>query len=357
MHLAEIVKPNPIDLPVGELVICEDVNAGEMLSRGWCNVKEPDYRCSPLPIYRNGDYDGKKILFERPGGFGDLLFLTPTIHAIKEKWPTCEISVACFDRFKSILFENPDVDGFVQYPISVENWLGFDAHCWLENSIEENPRAREIHAVDLIAERANVELKDKRMRYFVTEVERIEAEKEFPRKDGLHRVGVQVSASGSCRTPPRIGEVSNQLYNKGYEVFLLGRPGDFDSNEPERVINLMKKNKTFRQSCAVLQTCDVVVAPDSALVHVAGALDIPCIGLYGPFPWQLRTAYAKNTFALQGHCVVSPCFHHARPGTGMFPEHGPCYKTKKCEALETITVDRILREVEKRIQTRKLIAA
>ncbi len=349
MHLLDVPKRiEEVGIDPGEL-LAEDVNAGEMLSRGWCKVKEPDARCTPLPIYRDGDFNDKRILFERPGGFGDLLFLTPTLRALKERWPDCQIYVACFERFREALQYNPDLYGFIPYPIDVRDWKEFDAHCWLENIIEKNPAAREVHAVDLVAERAGIKITDKRMRYVVTDEELDAALTEFPRDQNLKRVGIQMGASGNCRTYTKTGELCNLLWNKGYEVFLIGRPGEVKTNNPSRVVNLMEMGKTFRESCAVVKTCDVIVAPDSAMVHVAGALGIPCIGLYGPFPWKLRTAYAKNTFALQGFCPVSPCFHHARPGTGPFPDFGPCAKTGKCEALDMITPERIWREVEKHL--------
>jgi ADP-heptose:LPS heptosyltransferase len=345
MHLIEVSnRIAEIGVDPGEY-LAEDVNCGEMLSRRWCIVKEHvDPRSSRMESQL---WNNRKILFERPGGFGDLLFLTPTFREIKVRWPTCQIYVACFERFRDALYRNPDLHGFIRYPIDVRDWKEFDGHVWLENIIEENPRAREVHAVDLVAERAGLKLTDKRMRYVVTDEELDCALIEFPRNEKLKRIGVQMGASGNCRTYGKTGELCNLLWNKGYEVFLMGRPGEIKTNNPSRVVNLMELNKTFRESCAVLKTCDVVVAPDSVMAHVAGALEIPCVGLYGPFPWKLRTAYAKNTFALQGYCPVSPCFHHARPGTGPFPDFGPCYKSQKCEALETITPERILREVEK----------
>src|SRR6266404_4676097 len=292
VHLVEIIKENPAGIPLGEFLV-EDINAGEMLSRGWCKVSQPDYRCAKLPFYPNADWNGKKILFERPGGYGDLLFLTPTIAEIKHRWPKCEIWIACFQRFHHALLHNPDVDGFIDYPVPIDKWMEFHAHLWLESIIEENPEARQMHAVDLIAKRARMIVSDKRMRYFVTDEEAKKSESEFPRTTNLHRIGIQVMTKDSCRSYSKIGEVSNLLWNASHEVFLFGRPGDMKTNHPERVTNLMEMRKTFRESCAILQTCDVVVGPDSVMVHVAGALDIPCVAIYGPFPWKLRTAYAS----------------------------------------------------------------
>lgn len=346
MHVIEVLGKNALDITEGTYR-AEDVNAGEMLSRGWCRVRDPGNLNTDL-FSPHQDWNGNRILFVRPGGFGDLLFLTPTFAEIKRRWPEAMIYVACFDRFKSVLENNPDVTGFIAYPVPVEVWNDADAHVWLEGIIEQNAKALTVHAVDLIADRCGLELTDKKMRYVVTQKEMVAAECEFPRTKKA-RIGFQMSASSSCRMYPHMQEVSRLLWKDGNEIFLFGRPGEMSSNETKGVVNLMSLNKTFRESCAILSTCDVVVAPDSALVHVAGALDIPCVAVYGPFPWTLRTKYAPQTFAIQGVGKCSPCFHHQRPGTGVFPEDGPCFQTSRCEVLATIPVERVVREVQKKL--------
>jgi len=352
MHLATVTRENPLGIAPGEY-LCEDISAGEMLACGYANkVRPADSIRSSWDATE--DQNGKKILFVRPGGFGDLLFLTPIIAEIKSRWPRAEICVASFDRFRPVLENNPDVDGFTDYPVPVVAWGSFDTHFWLEGIIETNTAAWRTHAVDLISERCGLELKDKGMRYFVTVEERNEAHKEFPREfEQQARIGIQVSASGRCRIYPHILEVARLLWREGHEVFLFGAPGEVKTDTPEGIVNLMSLNKTFRESCAILETCDVLVAPDSALVHVAGALDLPCVALYGPFPWQLRTKYARETFALQGMGACSPCFHHKRPGTGEFPDDGPCARTGRCEVLAAIPVERVVREVAKKLEGTK----
>ncbi len=356
MHVATVTEKNPFNLEIGDFV-CEDVTAGEMLARGWASRvlpggADPHVLRSTKGFDRDLDWTGRKILFVRPGGFGDLLFLTPTFAEIKRRWPTAEITVACFDRFKSVLEHNPDVDWIIRYPISTLTWAAYDAHVWLEGIIEKNAAALSTHAVDLIANRCGIWLDahSKEMRYYVTDDELQDAREEFPREPNRgHRIGFQMSASGSCRMYPHMMEVAQTLWREGCEIFLFGREGEMKSNEPNGIINLMQRGKSFRQSCAVLSTCDVLVAPDSALTHVAGALGVPCVALYGPFPWTLRTAYAPKTFAIQGVGACSPCFHHGVHGPA-YPAHGPCAKTGRCEVLASIPAERVAREVWKKLE-------
>jgi len=99
-------------------------------------------------------------------------------------------------------------------------------------------------------------------------------------------------------------------------------------------MNLSADNLTFRQSAAALDTCDAVVAPDSALVHLASARDIPCVGLYGPFPHELRSTSGKFV-GISGIASCAPCFYHAGSFAD-FPATMPCRKAGVCLAMEAI---------------------
>jgi ADP-heptose:LPS heptosyltransferase len=217
----------------------------------------------------------------------------------------------------------------------------------LEGVIEfaEKP---EIHAVDLFAEAAKVELTEgKEVSFAVRDEDRAWAELEFPKKG--KRVGVQLMASSPARTYPKelLVEVIRRLLEKGdTEIALFGAPGtvQLEANHP-LILNVASQADLFGQSAAVLEQCEVVLAPDSAIAHLAGALRLPTIALYGPFPWQARTAYAPTVRALTGVLRCAPCYWHGRGGP--YPPDGPCSITGKCEALGQIEPERIVREVRK----------
>jgi ADP-heptose:LPS heptosyltransferase len=161
---------------------------------------------------------------------------------------------------------------------------------------------------------------------------------------------VQVQAGARCRSYPRIGLLVEALRRADWEVYLIGRPGEFrvDGLVNNDVVDLSRRGLTWRQSAAFLLTCDVVLAPDSSMLHAAGALDVPAVGLFGPFPWKLRTAYYHSVRALQGHegCPMAPCFHSEHLGIPTMPLEGPCSATGRCTALESILPKRILAMVE-----------
>lgn len=347
-HIINVTNPGEFSQP-GKY-IAETVNTGEFLAQGWCDEVHTMSEGLIIPFDPAKDWNDKEILVERPGGYGDILFLTPALHQIKTQWPCANITVACLPRFNAILHNNPDVATLQPYPLPAYLWSTYDAHIWLENYIENNPLAHSMHPIDILSERLSLVIADKRMRYHATLEEQAVAREVFQRTT-KKRVGVQLQASSICRSYPDIAGICAALHFAGYEVFMFGAEGSLKmheswENKPD-LVNLTARGLSFRQSCAVLTTCDALVAPDSALCHVAGALDIPCVALFAPFPWQLRTKYAPKTKALTGHCDISPCFHHSRPATGDFPAGQPCAEVGRCIALEMIPIERIVREVGK----------
>jgi len=348
MYIAVFPQPTPIMgavFPPGEY-LSEDRNAGEFLANDICSLKEAGASFAPKPFDPARDWNGRRLLFVRPGGFGDLLFLTPVFAELKRRWPGLAIDVACFARYTPALQGNPDIARLIPYPVSLPAWSGYDAHFWLQNIIEGNPKSHELHVIDLLAEKVGLPISDKEMKYHADPREFASAAAAYPRQ-GKPRVGIQVAASTPVRSyPPRlIGSLCGELLKRGWEVFLFGAPNQLKTDLP--VTNLTQRTPpvAFRESAAILATCDVCVAPDSALIHLAGALHIPAVALYGSFSWKLRTAYAPQTVALSGSLRCAPCFHHPI-GTRLFPENGPCQRSGECDALAAIDPLRIAAKVE-----------
>lgn len=334
--------------PPGEYLV-EDLNAADFLSLGKRGDVQLRYmEENPRPFDEALDWDGSKVLIIRPGGFGDLLFLTPILAEMKRRWPSISITVASLAQFRPIL-NLSQVDQLVSYPVSVEDAGQYDAWIFLENVIEGNKDAEHEHAIDLVARRCGLSgLESKEMTYGLTFEEREWAKARYPRTDRM-RIGVQLEASSGCRTYPgaQMTEVIMGLVKRNVEVFLFGRPGSCPIKSTTLLRNLPLENLSFRQSMAALTTCDAALGPDSVLIHVAGALHMPALGLYGSFPWKLRTAYAPTVHAIQGFggCDKAPCFFHGSRFSKDFPGDGPCRVSKRCEPLARIEPSRVISKI------------
>lgn len=332
--------------PPGEY-LAFDLNAAEhlWLAEGDGHVEEVH-----LPAFDpKRNWDGRKILLIRPGGFGDLLFLTPIIRELHRRWPGVEVDVACSRLFAEIL-RGCGVDSVVAYPVAWPRAKHeYDAIVGFEDLVEKKPRAHEVHIVDLFAERLGLAgAFDKSTVYAVNQEEQMWAVANH-RKREWKRLGVQVRASALLRTYPtqQLWLATRELHRLGWEIYLFGRIGDVQAGAQPRLVNVCREDLPIRRSCALLASCDVFLGPDSALTHVAGALGVPTVALYGPFLASLRTAYQPSIQAIQASGRCAPCFWHEKTiGTPqLFPPNCPSAHKGVCGVLASIRPDEIVAAV------------
>lgn len=347
MHI--LINTVPISLGrVGELApgryFVEDVNAAELMV-----MAEPGTVQIEPGLSANGHFDAatnwnnKSVLFMRNGGFGDMLFLTPILRHFRSTWPTCKLFVAC-RRERYAIFEGLGYpDGRIDTPVPVHTASNFDAVVSFEHVVE---KATTLHYVDAMADHIGLVLpyglRGRRCDYIVSQAEREWALKRWPKTDNP-RLGLQVRAGVRNRSYPMrpLTDALKNLAGTGWEIGLFGVDGDAGGPPAAGSMrNWTIAKLTFRESVALMATSDVVLGPDSALVHVAGALNIPTVALFGPIAHQLRTAYAPSIHSIQGPGKCAPCNFHTRGGLH-FPEHCPSQHRGICEVLERIDPQRV----------------
>lgn len=342
------VELGPQDaVDAGEYVV-DDVNAAQLLVIAGGGAMRLAHFESERQLDPAADYNGRKILVMRAGGFGDLVLLTPVLREIKRRWPACILHVSTMAHYAAVLATLPYVDEILPYPLPVDVARDHAVQIFFENAVERNPRAHEIHMTELFAEIAGVVVAEDLLKpdYRVKATEAIWANEAYPRTS-KRRACIQVGASAALRVYPRelMGQIVGKLLKDGWEVFLLGAHGEIklpDSPRPG-LRNLSAAGLTFRQSCAVVAQSDCLIGGDSALVHIAGALDVPAVALYGPFPWKLRTAHSPSVHAIQGHDGCEPCFHHVNPARkDYFPAHCPSRAKGHCQVLAAIEPARVV---------------
>lgn len=103
----------------------------------------------------------------------------------------------------------------------------------------------------------------------------------------------------------------------------------------------------LRELWALASRAAVVVGPDSMMIHVAGSLEVPCVGLWGPIAPSKRVAYYKNHSPIfpKDACPHAPCFSFF----GKFPpycEPLPVERTV-CSVLAAIKADQVIRAVQR----------
>jgi len=334
-HIIDIGRNGGL-LPAGRYIM-EDRNLAQMIlwhpDDGIGANKMADY----TPYVAAADH----VLVAGGIGLGDAIMLTPVLRCLHELGK--KVRVACFNHYRQPLINLPYIDGFEEWPLLWETG-SFATHnpIFLEGFLN-HPMARTHHMTDVFAAICQVDLTDKRADYLVMDAERDWAEQTFPRVKGRKRLGLQVQASHRCRSYAfdRMRDLCQLMIKGGWEVYLMGAIGEYQHEQGSHFHDARVKAPEFREMSAFLNTCDAFVGPDSGFLHVAGALGVPAVGLFGAFPWQLRTAYYPSVYGINGEGECAPCFHSPTTLQPAFPVGKPCSKTGRCEVLATISPERI----------------
>lgn len=354
-----IAEPIPVTggrpLGAGQSYVCTNAFTGSLLMTPWRVVIDgemwalrkllrADYFNEP-EFDPSQNWNGRHIWLMRAAGWGDLLMLTPLIRELKRRWPASIIHVARGDAYAGV-FQGLDV---IEETIPIElNALPPFAFGFVsfEEWIEGHPAAERIHMAQHFADKLKIDLGgDHQPDYIISEDEEMWRSGHFL-KTVKKRIGIQYMASALYRSYPFIEKVIKLLLEYDVEVFLFGAKGQLamKGDLPPGLTNLTDPSLEcdFRKSAAVAKSCDCIIAPDSAMVHLASALEIPYVGLYGPIPPQLRGS-GKYGKGIQGVAPCSPCFFHANLSDD-FPAGMPCQEAGYCVALAQITPEQIVDE-------------
>jgi ADP-heptose:LPS heptosyltransferase len=304
-----------------------------------------------------GDAAGaqRSILVTRAmGGIGDLLMMTPGLHALKLKFPGHSIHLAIPWKFAPLFSGNDDITllDIESAAIDVrtyEKWFNFTdcpAARIESRTMPEVTRSRiDIFSRSFGLRGRQLKAMDKRPRYFVTGEER-DFQQDFWKHHGLPGktvIGVQLQAAEPYRDYPHMAELVRALAQDAVVLLFHAEKTTIETGgsviDPGPI--------TLRQAFAMAAACSAIVAPDSAFVHFAGALNIPCVALYGPIDGRVRTMHYPTIVSIDVRSVLRciPCWRN---------EVIPCKLTnmRNSACMANIAVDEVVRAVRTAIEIR-----
>ena len=280
-----------------------------------------------------------KILIIRQGAYGDMLVITPVIRYLKQQGH--EIHVLTSDRGLVVLKNNPHIDQihFIEAKDRSdeelhEEWnewekkLGADRTINFTESIEVNlslhPRSprynwtkEERRAAcnknfyEEMFKWANEECSELSPEVFYEESEIEEAKKYI--RPGKFNVLVCLSGSGKNKAYPWMPAVMGDCLQKLEDIHFI-TVGDelcqLLEIEGKDVTNLAGKIP-IRLSMALTGLVDLVVSPDTGLLHASGQYDTPKIGILGHTTIENITKHFKNDYSIEADersCECAPCF-------------------------------------------------
>jgi ADP-heptose:LPS heptosyltransferase len=228
------------------------------------------------------------------GGIGDLLTMTPGLHALKRAYPGTPIHFAVPRQFIALFdgnedFSCVDIESSALDPARYRAWFDLTdcPAARIESRQAPNVRVGRIEAFARalgLPARA-VQGAAARPCYFITPSERLAAERAARslRRHGRPLVGLQWQAADTYRDYPHSAELLQMLAAR-CDVIVFGArgmPGTATAGVHPVCLPL-------REAFALAAQCDVLVGPDSSFLHLAGALEKPMVLVAGPIDGALR---------------------------------------------------------------------
>ena len=276
--------------------------------------------------YNGQDLTDKTLLIMRQGGIGDLMFTQPLIKYLKHKYPSCRIVFTCAPRFAHVFKCWPKglLTGVIPVPFSYEHMKRADYHLSFEGGIERCEEAKVKNSYDIFSEIAGLDFDKTDPLYKTSLVPHQESTIKLEEHLPENYVVIQMRASSPIRMISSVKwkEITDKLIDLGYNIVLMDSKEmkqnyeDFLEKEQwnkEKIFNLCEYSEDVTYAVSAIAKSKGVIAVDSAFTHLAGALDKPTVGLYGPFSGDLRVRYQKTVDYVEtkeSGCPQYKCYYH-----------------------------------------------
>lgn len=104
-----------------------------------------------------------------------------------------------------------------------------------------------------------------------------------------------------------------KLNSRNYKIILFGSPSEREMLEqiannivPAPII--MAGESGFLEACGLIAKCNYMITNDSGLMHVANALNVPLLAIYGPTDYRRTAPLSKISKIIRMGLECSPCF-------------------------------------------------
>ena len=297
---------------------------------------------------------------------------TPILTDLRHHWPEAKITVMCQGILGTVIQEDPHINSVLHFkrPKSwlhrqtdqemtallrqgqfdlgilmtnsfssaywfwrsqVQNRIGYATHwrSWLlDHPIpipKEHQKQHLVITYKMLLETLGISVSQTPPRLYLTAQEQ-EAAKERLASHGIQSsdrvIGINPGAaygSAKCWPPERFKQLSHQLLKSSHLkiIFFSDQAGaslvkEICASLPsDRVIDLAGQT-TLRELIALIQTCHLFLTNDSGPMHIASALGIPLIALFGSTS-DIATGPYNGGRVIHKHVPCSPCYRRECP--------------------------------------------
>lgn len=284
----------------------------------------------------------KRALIIRLGAFGDCIMITPVLHYLKKQG--YYIILNTNKRGMTVFKDDPVIDEFIKHnediPISkvVKHWedlkkkVKHDLCINFSGSIEQNVALHPSQPQYIYPKNERKELCDKNYYDETIRWSKLPADK-IDKKPVLYftkeaESGVQkhikadkfnilwcLSGSGSNKVYPWTEYVMGEMLKNYPDVHII-TVGDEKCQLLENIYAQMPTDRvtelagkiSMRESMCLTKFVDLVISPDTGVLHASGCYTTPKIGLLGHTTKENITKYFDSDYSIEAKCDCAPCF-------------------------------------------------
>lgn len=333
--------------PCGNSKCMEMITPQAVLEKVKKILKRNNSIITKLPEDHKFNFEGKRLLIERTDrGLGDLLTITVVVRELKKQFPSCYVIFKVPSYYKPILENNPYIDDIIGLGENIEKdiFVSYSRPC--PAGVYEHYHNRSIFKsrIDIFCEYLGFNPTDKTPVFHLRD-EEIKQGMEFFEKYGASskkKVGIALVAGEIWVSWTREGnlELIKLLIKKGYVPVIF----TMESQEPMNIKGAIDvHNEPIRKMASIFKNCDVAITQDGGMSHLAGALKIPQIGLFGPTNPKYRISMYDKAHWIVSHKDICPLGYDNDKFCWYYSE---CTVSKDCPNGRTDVIPSCLRAIK-----------
>lgn len=292
-----------------------EVPARVVNARSKRRVQAPTIRLDKLLKSSNP----KICIKRRLGGIGDVLMTTPLLKAIKVAIPNCHLIYATDLKYSQgalgdIIKHNPYVDELIDFHTANDAQYDYAVDITATGLDKEIPGTIPPNRIDMFADAVGIDISaDPVPIYTINQEERKWAEDFLKESKGKKLIAIQTRSNDARRTWPQdhVEELIKLLaQEKDYHILIFDWGNTVDRWKALEAENVqLIADIELVKVASLIDKCDIVVCPDSGILHLAGALQKKIVTIFGPIPPESRINYYVNATALTKRVPCQYCWY------------------------------------------------
>lgn len=291
----------------------------------------------------------RKILVIKFGGIGDVLMSTPVLPNLRAYFPDSKIDFLTLIKNRDVLMDNHYIDRVLTYDMKIDKSydllrhirnkgynLVIDLYCNPRTAfltymtgakyrvgfkfrgrnyaynIKEKGRGGEVHNSDFNLDalvNAGIPIVSKKLNLSVNVVHEEFANK-FLNDNNLQNeflIGIAVTGGWESKRYKvkdyiELINLISQKYNVKFLIIWGTEEEHKNANEIKSHTNgnvFLIPDSPIRYLAALIRKCKIIIGNDSGPLHIAGAVEVPALGIYGPTNPKLQGPYGDWNVTVQ----------------------------------------------------------